>query len=142
MAIDRKYIGYRLAPIEVTVDVECVRRFAAAIGAQSAGIDDGVVPPTYLKVIEGERNSSRTIVAALSIDLRRVIHVEQEFEYGPAIRSGDRLIVERGVSDIYERKEGMLEFVVIESCMRRDDGAFAGRSRQVIVVRNVLRTES
>jgi len=34
-----------------------------------------------MKVIEGENGSSRAIVAALGVDLRRVMHVEQEFDY-------------------------------------------------------------
>jgi hypothetical protein len=92
-----------------------------------------------LKVIEGENDSSRAIVAALGIDLRRVMHVEQEFEYGAPIRGGDHVTVERRVVDIYDRKHGALEFVVVESAMHNADGVSVGRSKQWILVRNEIR---
>src|ERR1700722_8603103 len=126
MTIDRKHIGYRLAPFTVTVNAEHLRRFAAAIGELEAGSEPDLAPPTYLKVIEGEGNSSREIIAALSIDLRRVMHVEQEFEYGVPLRGGDRVTVERVVADIYDRKAGALEFVVVDSTMHNSSGAFVG----------------
>ncbi len=141
MTIDRKHIGYRLAPFTVTVNAEHLRRFAAAIGELEAGVESDLAPPTYLKVIEGEGNSSREIIAALGIDLRRVLHVEQEFEYGEPLRGGDQVTVERVVTDIYDRKGGALEFVVVDSTMHNSTGAFVGRSRQSILVRNALQIE-
>lgn len=134
--IDHAFIGYRLPAFEVTVDAERVRKFAAAIGEHEVGVRPPPVPPTYLKVIEGEGNSSRVILSALGVDLRRVLHVEQEFEYQLPIRPGDRLTVERTVSDIYDRKEGALEFIVIDTAIRNSEGDRAGYSRQWILVRN------
>ncbi|MEA3152244.1 MAG: hypothetical protein QOD56_3183 [Gammaproteobacteria bacterium] len=133
MPIDRKHIGFSLAPFTVLVDPEQLRRFAEAIGS---GGPSNVGPPTYMKVIEGENGGSRALIAALEIDLRRVMHVEQEFEYGVPIRAGDLVTVERQVVDIYDRKDGALEFVVVESGMHNADGASVGRSTQWIVVRN------
>lgn len=141
MSIDRKHIGYRLPPFTVTVSAERLRRFAVAIGIPEGGAEYDVAPPTYLKVIEGEGNSSREMIAALGIDLRRVMHVEQEFEYGEPLRGGDQVMVERVVTDIYDRKGGALEFVVVDSTMHNSTGAFVGRSRQSILVRNALQIE-
>jgi hypothetical protein len=141
MTVDRKHIGYKLPPFTVTVSAERLRRFAVAIGEPGAGSECCVAPLTYLKVIEGEGNSSREIIAALGIDLRRVMHVEQEFEYGVPVRGGDQVTVERVVSDIYDRKGGALEFVVVDSTMHNSTGAFVGRSRQSILVRNALQLE-
>jgi acyl-CoA thioesterase FadM len=93
-----------------------------------------------MKVVEGEGNSSREIVRALGVDLRRVMHVEQQFEYLGPIRSGDHLTVERRVADIYDRKDGALEFVVVDSSIQRATGECVGRSRQWILVRNSIRT--
>jgi N-terminal half of MaoC dehydratase len=134
MALDRKHIGFRLAPFTVVVDLRRLQRFVAAIGAKDADTSSGMAPPTYLKVIEG--GSSREIMDALGVDLRRVMHAEQEFDYGAAFGGGDRLTVERVVSDIYERKQGALEFIVVESTIRNADGVLVGRSRQSIVVRD------
>jgi hypothetical protein len=141
MPIDRKHIGYRLAPFTVTVSAERLRQFAAAIGEPQVRSGCDGAPPTYLKVIEGEGNSSREIITALGIDLRRVMHVEQEFEYGVPLQGGDQVTVERVVTDIYHRKGGALEFVVVDSMMHNSSGAFVGRSRQLILVRNALQLE-
>jgi hydroxyacyl-ACP dehydratase HTD2-like protein with hotdog domain len=141
MAIDRGFIGYRLPAFTVTVDPERLRRFAEAIGDGEPGAQSGVAPPTYMKVVEGEGNSSRAILSALGVDLRRVMHVEQEFEYGAPIRGGDALTVERTVSDIHDAKGGALEFIVVDSSMHRPDGTLVGRSRQWIVVRNTVRPQ-
>ncbi len=137
MAIDRQFIGYTLPPFTVTVERERLRQFAAAIGASAPlGGDEDRAPPTYLKVIEGEDNSSRKILSALGVDLRRVLHAEQEFEFHAPYGAGDRLAVERTVSNIYERKAGELEFVVVDTLIRQSSGALVARTRQVILVRN------
>jgi hydroxyacyl-ACP dehydratase HTD2-like protein with hotdog domain len=91
-----------------------------------------------MKVIEGANDSSRAIVSALGIDLRRVMHAEQEFSYDAPIRCGDEVSVQRQVADIYDRKDGALEFVVIESTMHNRDGICVGRSTQRILVRNYV----
>jgi hypothetical protein len=139
MPIDRKYVGFSLPPFTVLIDRERLRRFAEAIGGT---VHCDLAPPTYLKVIEGENDSSRAIVAALGVDLRRVMHVEQEFEYGAPIRGGDHVTVERRVVDIYDRKDGALEFVIVESAMHNADGVSVGRSKQWILVRNEIRVAS
>ena|SRR3984957_3678275 len=140
MAVDRKYIGYRLPPFTVVVEAERLRLFAEAIGARPAAEEAIFAPPTYLKVIEGEGNSSRELLAALGVDLKQVMHAEQEFEYCEPVKPGDRLTVERVVADIYDRKEGLLEFIVVDSMIRHASGALAGRSKQSILVRNKDRT--
>jgi hypothetical protein len=142
MAIDRKFIGFRLPPFTVTVDGARLRQFAAAIGvpdaerARAGGQSVEYPPPTYLKVIEGEGNSSREILAALGVDLTSVLHAEQEFEYHAKFGAGDALTVERVVSDIYERKGGELEFIVVDSAIRHIGGTSVGRTQQVILVRH------
>jgi hypothetical protein len=136
VAVDRRHIGFQLPPFAVVVTADQLRRFGEAIGIGGATVDCSVAPPTYIKVIEGEGNSSLAIISALRIDLRRILHVEQEFEYGVPIRVGDRLIVERTVTDIYAKKGGALEFVVIDSTLHNSDGVSVGRSRQTILVRS------
>lgn len=136
MAIDRKFIGYRIPPFTVTVSADKLQRFAAAIGVRNGGGSDADPPPTYLKVIEGEGGTSRAILEALGVDLARVLHAEQEFEYHSPYRGGDPLTVERTVSDIYVRKGGQLEFIVVDSEIRHAAGELVARTQQVILVRH------
>jgi N-terminal half of MaoC dehydratase len=124
-----------MAPVEVIVDAARVQRFAEAIGAPPEAVSSGVAPPTFLKVVEGEGDSSRRLLDVLGVDLKRVLHAEQEFEFGSPVRAGDRLIVERTVSDIYERKAGTQEFIIVDSTIRRASGEWVGRSLQSILIR-------
>jgi hypothetical protein len=134
MAIDRKFLGYTFPAFTVVASAERIQRFARAIGLEHD--DPGHAPPTFMKAIEGEHNSSRRILETLGVPLARVLHAEQHFDYFLPIRASDNLQVQRTVSDIYEKRNGEMEFVVIESRIWRDDGAAIGCSRQVILVRN------
>jgi hypothetical protein len=133
MAIDRDFVGYSLPAFAVAATPERIERFAKAIGLPP---NNGCAPPTFLKAIEGEDNSSRRILEAMRVPLARVLHAEQQFEYQAPIRPGDSLRVKRTVTDIYEKRNGEMEFVVIESRIWRHDGTAVGCSRQVILVRN------
>lgn len=134
MAIDRAHIGYSLPAFTVEATPERIARFRAAIG--ETGGDVRVAPPTFMKMVEGEHNSSRRILDTLAVDLRRVLHAEQQFDYLGPILAGDQLDVVRKVSDIYERKNGLMEFIVIESTISHAERGLLGRSRQVVLVRN------
>ena len=136
MAIDRAHLGYALPAFAVEITRERIAAFLRAIGMPVASSGSLVAPPTFMKAIEGENNSSRRILETLGVDLRRVLHAEQQFDYASPIRSGDRLLVSRTVTELYDKKNGAMEFIVIESDMRREDGARVGKSRQVILVRN------
>ena len=135
MAVDRALIGYALPAFDVVASAEHLAQFARAIG--SADTAPAVAPPTYMKAVEGQDNSSRRILEALGVELKRVLHAEQQFDYLAPIRAGDRLRVQRKVTEIYERKNGAMEFIVIESSVTRvADNELAGRSRQIVLVRH------
>lgn len=134
MAIDRAFIGYALPAFTVQATPERIARFVQAIGDTRAA--PGLAPPTFMKAIEGEDNSSRRILEALGVDLKRVLHAEQHFDYLAPIRAGDVLQVQRTVTDLYDKKNGAMEFIVIESTITCADGQLAGRSRQIVLVRN------
>ena len=135
MAIDRQHLGYALPVFTVAVTAERIQAFRSAIG-ETATDRDAPAPPTFMKAVEGEHNSSRRILEALGVDLRRVLHAEQQFEYLAPIRPGDTLQVERRVAELYDKKDGAMEFIVVESSVRRDDGTVVGTSRQVVLVRH------
>lgn len=132
MAIDRGFLGYTLPTFTVEASAERIARFARAIGE----VETAVAPPTFMKAVEGEHNSSRRILETMGVPLARVLHAEQQFDYFTPIRAGDRLQVQRSVTDIYDKRGGEMEFIVIESRIWREDGTAVGRSRQLILVRN------
>ncbi len=139
MSIDRRHIGFALPVFTVEVTAERLAAFARAIGETDSRFAQETAPPTFLKAIEGENNSSRAILVALGVPLKHVLHAEQQFDYVSPVRVGDLIGVERRVVDIYDKRNGAMEFIVIESVMTVMTGAaqtVAGRSRQIVLVRN------
>lgn len=135
MPLDRARIGYALAPFRVDVEQESLTRFCDAIGERSARFREREAPPTYMKVLEGQDNSSRRIMEALGADLRGILHAEQQFEYLAPITVGSSVTVERVVADIIDKKGGALQFVVIDTRFTSGAGDLLGRSRQTVMVR-------
>lgn len=131
MSIDQRHVGFSLPEFQVTLDPSRLAAFAEAVSSDST-----VIPATFLKVIEGENNSSRVILDALEVDLRRVLHVEQQFDYLVPMRAGDCLTVRRTVADIQNKRGGTMEFVVIATEFTNQHDQIAARSRQVVLVRH------
>jgi len=147
MAVDTKAIGTELPPIGMTVDAGRLSFFAKAIGetdliysdtdaAVAAGHPDLPVPPTFLFGIELENPDAFGWLAALGVDLRRVLHGEQTFTYHSVAHAGDTLIARPRISDVYSKKGGALEFIVKETAVSRSDGSPVADLTTVIVVRN------
>lgn len=134
MTIDRAHLGFALPPFVVDVTAARIALFLKAIGAADGPQD--IAPPTFMKAVEGEQNSSRRILETLGVDLRRVLHAEQQFDYLGPIRAGDALVVQRTVTDLYDKKNGAMDFIVIESTVSHAERGLLGRSRQVVLVRN------
>jgi hypothetical protein len=134
MAINRGFLGYTLSTFAVVASPSRIERFASALGLDAA--PGAPAPPTFMKAIEGENNSSRRILETMGVPLARVLHAEQQFDYFSPIRPGDVLQVQRTVTDIYDKRNGEMEFVVIESRIWREEGEAVGRSRQVILIRH------
>lgn len=130
-----RYVGYQHPLFNVRITRESLAQFNEAIGIKGAG--DDPAPPTYMKVIEGENGSSRAILTALDIQIHRILHAEQSFEYHRPIHAGDVLEVQRVVSDYYTKKNGTLEFLVIESRIRDEDEKLVGCSKQILILRNI-----
>ncbi|NMG55195.1 FAS1-like dehydratase domain-containing protein [Aromatoleum aromaticum] len=142
MALDRSRIGYGLPAFTVTVEPAALAAFAEAIGEADPAFRGEIAPPTFMKVLEGQDNSSRRIMEALGADLKRILHAGQHFEYIAPIRAGTRVRVERSVADIYDRRDGQLEFVLIETTFSSEAAGVLGHSRQLVLVHNPARSEA
>lgn len=147
--IDRQHVGFTSPPSEAVVDAWRVKLFCQAIGeddpvhwdleaAREAGLPGCVVPPTFLKALEGEHFSSAALLKLLQVPVNRVLHAEQTFEYAAPLWVGDRVSISRRISDIHDKKEGAITFVVVDTDYRVANGLVAS-SRQSILVRNPKR---
>jgi acyl dehydratase len=145
--IDRRHIGHALEPFSVEVEKGRLRFFAKAIGeadpvytresaARAAGHPGLPVPPTFLFCLEMESPAPSAIRDLLGIDYRRILHGEQGFTYHRMAYAGDTLTFEQRIEDIYDKKNGALEFVVRATSVINQRGEPVAALRCVTVVRN------
>jgi hypothetical protein len=78
------------------------------------------------------------------MDMRRVLHGEQEFEYVRPLRDGDVLTATSAVKDEYEKagkRGGTMKFVITETTFRDPDGEIVAYSRGTTIVTSKATTE-
>ncbi len=82
--------------IEPVLTLESVERFRRAVLATSAG-----VPPTLPTIF---RTTEFGWLSKLNVDLRKLLHTDQEYEYLEPLVSGDELTACTCVESVRERK--------------------------------------
>jgi hypothetical protein len=131
--IDRKYIGQVFEPHTVEVEKGRLRFFLKAIGETKP---TDAIPPTYFFSLEMEKPEPFDWLLAMGVHLGSVLHGEQSFTYYQMVYAGDKLTFESRIADIYEKKNGALEFIVRETAVKNASGALVAELRCVIVVRH------
>ena len=145
--IDRRYIGHNLSPFTVEVEKGRLRFFAKATGqadpvytdeeaARAAGHPSLPVPPTFLFCLEMESPNPAAIRELLALDYKRMLHGEQGFDYHAMAHAGDRLTFSQRIDDIYDKKNGALEFVVRKTRVTNQRDELVADLRCVTVMRN------
>lgn len=145
--IDKKHIGRKFPPHTVEVEKGRLRFFAKAIGetnpvytdeeaARAAGYQALPAPSTFAFCLEMDVPNPFAVFEALDINLGKVLHGEQQFTYYEPIFAGNSITFESTISDIYDKKDGALEFVVRDITATNQDGVRVADLRSVIVVRN------
>lgn len=145
--IDRKFIGHEFAPATVEVEKGRLRFFAKATGnmdpvysdeeaARTAGYPSLPVPPTFLFCLEMDRDDPFDFLDLMKIDLGKVLHGDQTFAYHAPVCAGDKVTFTTKVADIYDKKGGALEFVVMDTEVRNQNGTHVADMRRSIVVRH------
>jgi len=145
--IDRKWIGHELPPSVLPIERSRLQFFAKAIGetdpvytdpaaARDAGYADLPAPPTFLFAAELDSGASNRLLADLGIPLAKLLHGEQGFSYHRAACAGDTVTVRSTITDIYDKKNGALEFVVKSSRATNQRDELVAELRTVIVCRH------
>jgi len=142
--MDRSEIGATGTPQTMHVELGKIREFARAIKdpnplyldpAQAAAVSGGVVaPPTFtMTLAHWDDGKGRP---RLNMDLRRVLHGEQEFEYLGPVRAGDVLTAVTRLADAYEKagsRGGTMKFRVLETEFTNQRGELVLRSRSTLI---------
>lgn len=145
--IDKKWIGYELPVSVLHIERTRLQFFAKAIGdtralytdpaaAREAGLPDLPVPPTFLFAAELDSGVHDRLLADLNIPIAKLLHGEQGFTYHHGVFAGDTISVSSRISDIYEKKNGALEFIVKTSRAHNQHNELVAELRCVLVCRH------
>ncbi|TDU28512.1 acyl dehydratase [Panacagrimonas perspica] len=145
--IDRSWIGQELPAVSMTLERGRLRFFAKAIGetdpvytdveaAKRAGYADLPAPPTFLFGAELDGGILDRLLADLKVPIAKILHGEQGFTYYRPACAGETITVQSRIADIFDKKNGALEFIVKTSEARNAAGERVAELRSVIVVRN------
>ena len=145
--IDHQWIGHQLPTSVFTIERSRLRFFAKAIGetnpvyldeaaARDAGHPDLPAPPTFLFSAEMDSDLKMQWLRVAGVSLERVLHGEQSFTYHRLVHAGDTVSITTRIADLYAKKNGALEFIVMDTDAVNQRGERVAESRGVIVVRH------
>ena len=126
--------GSKSGPFRETIDADRLRRFADAIGAR----ESDPAPPTFLTAF---RRGEFDLLQKGGIQLKHVLHGEQEYQYASPLRAGDTLEYETTLASLHEKRggSGKMTFLVFETTFRAE-GRDVGLSRTTILHREAAAT--
>ena len=143
---DRSLIGKKYPQIIFEIKEERLKLFAKATGqsdqlytnvkfAKEKGHPSLLAPPTFLTVVSMEQEDPYQYLKDLTIQMGKLLHANQEYIYLLPIYAGDILRMESEITDIFDKKEGSLQFVVFTSTYRNQDKVIVGKAKTTLVVR-------
>lgn len=146
MDLDQSLIGLTGPQYVFEVEKRHIRQFAEAIGdsnplyvdeeyAKSTIYGGIIAPPSFPVAIGADSGQG----VELPLDYSRMLHGEQEFIYHRPIRAGDSLSCQMKVTDVYEKegKNGPMQFLVMDTEMKDQEGELVVISRTNIIYRAV-----
>lgn len=95
------------------------------------------MPPTYLFCLEMmDAPDPFEFLTALGIDLARVLHGEQRFDYHAPVVVGDTLTFRPSVTSVTDKKGGAMTLIVVDTPVTNQNGVHVADVSRTIVVRN------
>lgn len=137
MAIDPQFVGRQYGPFHYTVGVEKLREFSSVVAGGVPGIGAREIPaglhpylhdsaasksgpygdviafPTFAVVFAIAPFSAAITDPALGINVLKLVHGEQQFEWFGVMRPGDELTTTGKIVEIYSK--GGMDFVTVET---------------------------
>ena len=144
--LNRNLIGKTYEPVIFRVTDQRLKFFAKATGqtdpiyydhdiAVSQGHKGIVCPPTFLIVVGMEQKNPFQFLEDLDIKIERMLHAGQEFIYEEIVYEGDKLRMDTEIIDMYDKKEGLLQFCNLESKFTNQNSKHIATLKNTIVAR-------
>jgi acyl dehydratase len=143
---DPSLVGTHLGTTTFPVDRSKVREFALSLddhdpvyqdaeAARTAGFGAIPAPATFV-VSSAHWRTDDDMIAALGLDLRRVLHGECRWEYFEPVLVGDELTETRRVSDVTQRegkRGGTMTMITIETDFTNQRDQLVVRQTDVLI---------
>ncbi|MGH7967016.1 MAG: MaoC family dehydratase N-terminal domain-containing protein [Candidatus Binatia bacterium] len=141
---DKNDIGKVGKPITIRIEAGKIREFAKSVkdpnplysDENAAKVELGGVmpPPTFLMTVDHwDDGTSRP---RINIDLPRLLHGEQEFEYLKPIYAGDVLTAVSTVTNVFEKsggRGGTMTFTILDTEFTNQQGEKVAISRGTLI---------
>ncbi|MFT9846170.1 MaoC family dehydratase N-terminal domain-containing protein [Aneurinibacillus sp. REN35] len=136
--------GYIFEPYSGKVEAGKIRELALAIGddnpiytdaakAKEEGFDALPILPTFPEVIDMWAGPSfEDLMEQLEIDMKKLLHGEQEYEYFAPICAGDTIHAETKVTDVKSKRNGMAIYT-LETIYRNQNEEKVMAARMMLV---------
>lgn len=138
--VDQSAIGRTFTPVTARVEPGRLRFFLDTLGETNPVYRNAAtapVPPTYLFCLEMmDATEPFEFLNTLGIDLARVLHGEQRFDYHAPVVVGDTLTFKPRVTDVTDKKGGAMTLIVVETAVTNQNGVHVADTSRTIVVRN------
>jgi acyl dehydratase len=123
--IDKSLIGIETPEYPIEIEKGMIRQFAASISetnpvyfdvaaARAAGHPSILAPPTFGFTINNFHRHPFDF-EKLGLKVEQVLHAEQKFVYFAPIYAGDIIRVRGRITDVFEKRGGLLGFVCMST---------------------------
>ena len=103
--------------------------------AKEKGFPSLLAPPTFLTTVSHEQKNLYQYLHDLSIDLKSILHAGQSYNYHHLVFAGDQITMESKIKDMYDKKNGILQFIEFESIFLNQDKKLIAESLSTLVIR-------
>ena len=137
--VDQSAVGRAFTPVTARVEPGRLRFFLNTLGEGNPVYHaaEAPVPPTYLFCLEMmDATEPFEFLTALNIDLARVLHGEQRFDYFAPVVVGDTLTFKPKVTSVTDKKGGAMTLVVVETGVTNQNGVHVADVSRTVVIRN------
>jgi hypothetical protein len=138
--VDQSAVGRAFKPVTARVEPGRLRFFLDTLGETNPVYRNGAAapgPPTYLFCLEMmDAPDPFEFLTALGIDLARVLHGEQRFDYHAPVVVGDTLTFRPSVTSVTDKKGGAMTLIVVDTPVTNQNGVHVADVSRTIVVRN------
>jgi len=137
--IDKKLIGYSFPLVTLPVEEGRLKFFAKTLGetrgiytnpvvAKKEGLPGILAPLTFPFLLEIDSMELLDLVAFLGESLENLLHGEENFVYHNPIYAGDKITVQKKISNIIDKKNGALQFVIFKNNFTNQNGVIVAET--------------